>query len=373
MRQYWLPLSIGTAFLVTFFVAVLFNAFSPQAVLQSENATTSGTLEAASTTAALPAPALEAATTSVESTPAPTAAPAKTKTETVTKTQVVQLAPVPVYSQAQMDAAASVLRGALVNIICDAPPGSRIRSISGSGIVVDSKGFILTNAHVAQYFLLEDQGVSCVIRTGSPAQSKYTASLVFISSAWISANSTVFTETAPAGTGEHDLALLAIDGSVTGEALPGSFPYVPLAVHAPQAGEPVVIGSYAAQFLQSAQIVSALSPTLVFGSIKQLFTFSTNTADIFSLGGSVAAQEGSSGGGVADGTGNLVGTITTSTVEGDTSTRNVNAITATYVRAEYASETGEPIEFLFARDTATAIRAFMLRIPALEQQLVAHL
>src|SRR3990167_446782 len=63
-----------------------------------------------------------------------------------------------------LDASASLLRSALVNIICYAPSGSRLRSISGSGIIVDQKGIILTNAHIAQHFLLADRGVPCMIR-----------------------------------------------------------------------------------------------------------------------------------------------------------------------------------------------------------------
>lgn len=283
--------------------------------------------------------------------------------------------PTPIQSvveNSSLDSSASSLRGALVNIICTAPAGSALHSISGSGVFIDSKGIILTNAHVAQNFLLADRGVSCVIRSGSPAVDSYNAALIYISPAWLHANSGVLTETAPNGTGEYDFALLAATGSV-GRPNTSIFPSIPIATTPPAAGTPVVIASYGAQFLQSSQVQFALSPTVVFGSVKDVFTFETNTIDVLALGGSAAAQEGSSGGGVADSSGSLVGTITTSTITGSTDTRSLNAITASYIRAEYASETGEAIDALLSKPTATSVSNFAQKIPTLESIITAGL
>src|SRR3989344_896308 len=171
-----------------------------------------------------------------------------------------------------LDASASILRSALVNIICYAPAGSRLRSISGSGVIVDSKGIILTNAHIAQNFLLADRNVSCTIRAGSPAIDKYKASLIYIPSKWINANADILTEANPSGTGEYDFAFLAISKSTTRDELPSSFPSIRLATSPSNTGTPVVIASYGAQFLESSQIQSSLFPTIVFGSVKNVFT-----------------------------------------------------------------------------------------------------
>ena len=46
-------------------------------------------------------------------------------------------------------------RGALVNILCISNT-SKVRSVTGSGVVVDPRGVILTNSHIGQYFLLKD-------------------------------------------------------------------------------------------------------------------------------------------------------------------------------------------------------------------------
>lgn len=274
---------------------------------------------------------------------------------------------------ALLDASALALRLALVNILCYAPAGSGLRSVSGSGVVIDQKGIILTNAHIAQNFLLTDRGVSCTIRVGSPATHAYEASLIYIPSVWIKENADILTETNPSGTGEYDFALLAISKSATSVELPASFPFIPLATSPSPVGTPVVIASYGAQFLQSSQIQSSLFPTIVFGSVKDVFTFASTSIDVLALGGSAAAQEGSSGGGVADARRELVGVITTSTTEGATETRALGAITASYIRAEYLKETGEALDLLLATPTPDAIADFALQIPALESILTAQL
>lgn len=286
-------------------------------------------------------------------------------------TPIAASVPVPVpppvlVDNAGLDAAATALRAALVNIICYVPPRVGLHSISGSGVFIDPKGIILTNAHIAQYFLLADKGANCTIRSGSPAIDTYKAALIYISPAWLKANASVLTQTLPSGTGEYDFAFLAVSKSANDFPLPSSFPALSLATTPPDAGTPVVIATFGAQFLASSQVQSSLFPTIVFGSVKDVFTFGTNTIDVLALGGSAAAQEGSSGGGVADASGKLVGTITTSTVEGATDTRSLDAITASYLRADYASETGQALDLLLAEDTATAINEFTPQIPALE-------
>ena len=309
---------------------------------------------------------------SLTTTVAPPPAPIMQATTTAVSTAI---APPPLSSSgdAALDASAAALRNALVNILCDAPAGGAIHSISGSGVFVDPKGIILTNAHVAQYFLLADRDVSCSIRTGGPAKDAYRAALIYIPAAWIKQNASVITQAAPDGTGENDFALLAVTGSATNDPLPASFPFVPPAVVSPAKSTPVVIASYGAQFLQTSQVRTDLYPTIVFGSVKDVFTFATDTVDVLSLGGSAAAQEGSSGGGVATAAGTLAGAITTSTITGATDTRTLNAITASYIRAAYASQTGEPLDLLLARPTGDSIAAFAPKISALESVITANL
>ena len=335
------------------------------------------------TTTALPAPSPTTKTPVAPAKPVPSA-PAHTSPSAETAPSVQAPPPAPTASatpaaipaqpssgNAALDAAASSLRAALVNIICYAPGSARIHSISGSGVIISPSGYILTNAHVAQYFLLADQGVDCTIRTGSPAADAYTADLAFISPAWLQANASLITQPSPSGTGEHDFALLAISGSAAAATVPSPLPFIPISAYPPSAGTPVVIGSYGAQFLDTTQIQSSLSPTLVFGSVKDVYTFGTNTIDVLSLGGSAAAQEGSSGGGVAGANDALLGTITTSTVSGSTATRSLDAITASYIRADYATETSRPLESLLSEATSTAVADFSSEAQTLEAELLA--
>lgn len=239
--------------------------------------------------------------------------------------------------------------------------------------MIDPKGFILTNAHVAQYLLFDDMGVTCTIRTGTPARPAYKSKLVFIPPVWVSENAHALVEDAPTGTGEHDYAILAVSDSATKEPLPTLFPSVTLASVAPRLLAPVVIGSYGAQFLEANQIESALTPTLVYGSVKEIFTFGTSTIDVLALGGSAAAQEGSSGGGVMDLSGLLVGIITTSTVTGDTATRKLNAITASYIKSDYAAQSGQSLTTLLDMHPLVAANQFASHISSLESILKASL
>src|SRR6185436_12542444 len=74
------------------------------------------------------------------------------------------------------------VRSALVNILC-MPQGGSLRPISGSGVIIDPRGVILTNAHVAQYVLLSESpqiNLTCSIRTGSPASPRWKAVVLYI-------------------------------------------------------------------------------------------------------------------------------------------------------------------------------------------------
>jgi S1-C subfamily serine protease len=267
-----------------------------------------------------------------------------------------------------LSSVAAPLHSALVNIVCTGSfTGEGQRIMSGSGIFIDPKGIILTNAHVAQYFLLADRGITCVIRTGSPAKSSYNAELIYISRVWLKENADILRAEVAKGTGESDMALLAVTTTATRTKLPVSFPYVPLARNSVLPNAPVAVASYGTQSLSTRQLQSGLFPTLAFGAVKDLYTFGTKTIDMFSLIGTAAAQEGSSGGGVVNADGRLVGLITTATVQGAFTDRLLNALTGFYIRANYAKETGKPIDLLLSQPIDKSVQDFKSEIEDLAE------
>lgn len=269
------------------------------------------------------------------------------------------------------------LRGAIVNILC-VSTDTRIRSMSGSGVIVSPNGTILTVAHVAQYFLLQDtlpEGtISCTIRTGSPATDTYIGKALFVSSAWILANKTALTATSPVGTGENDFALIGITGSTKNTHLLSSIPSIPLARRDPLLQEKTVIGSYGAEFIPSKDIRLGLSPILDFATISDQFTFQKTTVDLLSLKNSTAAQEGSSGGAVADGYGEVIGIITTSSSGSDIGKRTLNAITANYIRRAFLQETGASLDsYIQSPDTSSLVDAYAEQKEILAETLLKDL
>ena len=238
-------------------------------------------------------------------------------------------------------------REALVNIICTSIQGGLLQPITGSGIIIDNRGVILTNAHIAQYFLLEDYIVenylNCTIRTGSPAINTYEAELLFISSTWVKNNYQKISLSNPKGTGENDFALLLItDVTMPRAILPLQFPFISpdLRELKPEVGESVVVVSYPAGFLSGISIQKDLYAVSTVTEVMGIFTFKENTLDLFSVGGNIAAQKGSSGGGIINFDGRLFGIVVTSSDAAQTEDRDLRAITLSHINRSMESETG---------------------------------
>ncbi len=256
----------------------------------------------------------------------------------------------------ELSASGGKLLKSLVNIVCVSNTKG-IPSISGTGVIIDSRGVILTAAHVAQLFLLQDylgtDKVQCLIRTGSPARRAYLAEPIFVSPSWVHANPSTLTTASPTGNGQNDVALLGITGTATSTPLPSSFPAIPLGPSQPLAQESVAIGSYGAQYLSGNDLNYSLYPILVFGSIANRYTYSSGSADLFSIQGSAASQEGSSGGGVANPSGQLIGTITTSSIGGSVQERTLNAVSAGHIRDTYQADMGANLDNALSSHSVT--------------------
>ncbi|TSD03203.1 MAG: hypothetical protein Athens071416_264 [Parcubacteria group bacterium Athens0714_16] len=272
-------------------------------------------------------------------------------------------------------------RGAIVNILCTTESSGSFNPISGSGIIINKEGVILTNAHIAQYFLLRDyikkDFVTCSIRMGSPSQSIYKAEPLYISGEWITKNYQNITQKDYSENGESDYAFLLITETTNNEnKLPNEFPWVDYDTeeNTVGVGENVLLAGYPAGFLGGITIQKDLNIATTIEQIKKLYTFSEKTLDLISLGGSVLAQKGSSGGAVVNNQNKLIGLIVTTTESKLTQERDLRAITLAHINRNLEKEIGLDIKnFLSFNLLATSKSFDEIKAPVLKNLLITAL
>lgn len=250
---------------------------------------------------------------------------------------------------------------AMVNIVCTRAVGEDTRTLSGSGVFIHPKGVILTNAHVAQFLLLETKGeASCIIRTGSPAEDRFKAEVLHISPLWLHAHLAQINDPEQEGTGERDYALLYVSEAVEGD-VPDTFPFLSLertALGIQDHGRSVRALGYPA--------VSPHHLSLASGEteITELFTFGDRTADVMAIASSSAGARGSSGGAIVSTDNTMLGLIVT---QGDTASgpRTLRALSLSYIDASIREETGFDLPTLLTSDVQERSRAFTRAITPL--------
>lgn len=363
---------------LVFFVGTII----PGLLAQNISTTPAPVAQIATTTTEFPAAPIVATTSATAPPqenvqPAPQAA-APAKPVTVPAPPTAALLPpssVPTKTEEQVN---DETRAALVNILC--LPQAAINGISGSGVFIDSRGVILTNAHVAQYFLLRNYpatgNIECVVRIGSPAQARYTATLLYVSPAWIAANASQLKAAQATGTGERDFAFLLITGRTDGSALPASFPRIQMDRGYVDTGYAMLLAAYPAGFLGADTVQKSLYASSAIAYVTQLFSFSdSQKVDLFSIGGTVVSQGGSSGGAaVRLSNGTLAGIITTATVGASTGDRDLRAVSLAHIDDSLAAEGKGGITALLTGDLTAKAAAFNAQVaPTLTAQLEAAL
>lgn len=236
---------------------------------------------------------------------------------------------------------------AIVNIFCTLTTQDYVRTTTGTGFFIDPDGIIVTNAHVAQFLLLEktekEGHTECIVRSGNPAAPKYRASLLYLPPAWVQANAKVIHATVPMGTGERDYALMYVSSSLDNTPLPAQFPALAFSTELlPNSAKhsPVLAAGYPASSLIKYGPTANLTPRRATTSISELYTFGSNYADVFSIRGSVVGEEGSSGGPILNDAGEVIGIIVTRGDDSTEGTGSLRAITISHVDRTLKEETG---------------------------------
>ncbi|MDA8596796.1 serine protease [Candidatus Pacebacteria bacterium] len=234
-------------------------------------------------------------------------------------------------------APAEDVNDALVNIYCTYTTDTEIRTTTGSGFFIDSDGVIMTNAHVAQFLLLEQVSetgsTECTIRSGDPAEAKYVAELLYISPAWIQKHAHLIDAARPRGTGERDYALLYVTAGVDKAPMPAHFPYLAVEtdlLRQRALGDTVTVAGYPAGSLATDGGGTPLSPQSDSAAITQMYTFGSNYADIFTIDASTVGEYGVSGGPVLNRDGAVIGLVTTKGGPED-NPGSLRALTLSYV------------------------------------------
>lgn len=249
-------------------------------------------------------------------------------------------------------------RASLVNIFC-VPHGGSLTPISGSGVLIDPRGIILTNAHVAQYVLLSESSrvdLSCMVRTGSPAVARYTPEVILMPPAWVEAHADEIRAARPEGTGEHDWALLRLTPLKTATVPSPVTP--PLPFLSPDVrpaigfvGDQVLAAGYPAEFVGGSIAQTGLYPVSSVSIIDQLLTFSASSSvDLISIGSVIEAQGGSSGGPVLNHWNRLIGIITTTSAGSTTADRTLRALTTDYIERDMRALAGFGLSDLATQD-----------------------
>ena len=257
-------------------------------------------------------------------------------------------------------------KDAIVNVFCADRNGEIDSVSSGSGVFIDKRGVILTNAHVAQNFIFSDWPnpslLNCSIRVGSPAYPLYRATLLYLPEAWMkdyfdqlyAVDDTNYVY----GLKDYGLLLVTSRTDPTKD-LPKEFPYIPVSIDSvPAKGSFNYMLGYAASFLGGVTILQGLSlvssPVIVH-HVNSLEN--SGDSDTIAFAGSVAGQHGSSGGAVIDKDGKVTGMPTFfDDGQGETTDDNIlNAITLSYVSRDLKKDTGFSLEEFLVRDDLASI------------------
>lgn len=253
------------------------------------------------------------------------------------------------------------IENSLVNIFCSQKVDSSAtlrKTITGSGVLINKDGTVITNAHVAQFPLIADSSskVVCLARTGSPARSTHSVKVAFISPEWVKTHAQYINTSVPES-GQNDYALLVISPINASSTKTNSiYPAVVQKDLKSTTDNTVLVAGYPAEILGIKGVNSALYSQKESVSIKNYYSFSgislaeslslsaNSDSDVLETTATNIGQIGSSGGAVADIHNHLIALITTVVPNGNINNGSTNsaknsirAISMNYINKDISS------------------------------------
>lgn len=270
----------------------------------------------------------------------------------------------PLQADAKTAPVETQLEKATVNVFCRMKVGGATFQTTGTGSFVDSRGVIITNAHVAQYFLLASTTDAksknrCSIRTGSPAKEAYHAELLYMPLSWTEQyKGKVSKKSEGKGSGDNDFVLLYITDAKAGTV----FPTLPISTVV-TSDMPVSVAGYPADRLDFDGVKSGLKRIVASSSVTAIRSFTKPNQDILLVAPSKAGHKGVSGGPVVDSSGALVGIATTIGSDKEKDLVSLRALTVNNIDRTIRAETGLSLSSMLSGDLKTRASITELSLP----------
>jgi hypothetical protein len=209
----------------------------------------------------------------------------------------------------------------------------------------------MTNAHVAQYFLLDKEldTYNCALYQENIPTYGYVAELLYISPDWIKNNPGVLKSKNPRGTGENDYALLYITKN-TNPALtkPKSFQFANVnTTYNAEIGDKINVAGFPGSPIGIGDLTHTVGLKKDTTSIEDIFTFGGNKIDVLATDVTPVAARGASGGGIFRNSDLIALIVTTNGVSGSA---YINAITTNYINRDLKTDFGKSLSDLINGD-----------------------
>ncbi len=315
---------------------------------------------------------ISTATSTVASTTIFKSSVAKTPAPTSTTKETPSLKSIPVPSIELPQISSEINRGialsewnsiysnsqqSIINIFCVSTKGNMVSISTGSGVVISGTGIILTNAHVAENFLVPNR--DCSIRQGEIAVDKYKASLIYIGESWLQKNAGVLFSKSSRGTGENDFALLSINSKIDGTNIEQNISHTEFSVSEPtenDKGQKILVAGYPAGTLGALSLRKYLNFVADVISVSNVYTLDGTHVDVFETEVTKVGQHGSSGGGIFAKDNNLIGLIVS--VNDENGNSKINALTTAYISRALKNDSGKSLEEFVNSDKSSLLSSF---------------